>query len=435
MLRTEESDLLTRVGPGTPMGDLMRQYWIPAFMSSELAEPDGAPMRVRLLGENLIAFRSTSSKVALVAQTCPHRGASLFYGRNEQEGIRCVYHAWKFDVDGRCVDMPAESPETNFKDKVRLKAYRCMERNGIVWTYMGSREQPPPLPDIEPNMLPGGEGVVWIAMRGCNWLQALEGDIDTSHLAILHLGRVSPDDLVPGTFGYYAAKDWTPRYEVIDTDFGTSYGAYRPAEEDTYYWRLAHYLMPFFTMIPTGLLGRQVLVRAWVPIDDEHTMFWSMEAPHSSAAERMPSRNGQPFAGTTAQPKFLPNTTDWLGRWRLEANESNDYFIDREVQRTQSFTGIDGIHLQDQLITESMGPIADHSNEHLGVSDSMIIRTRRRMIRAAIDLREGILPATVDSPELYRTRSGGVILPRSSDWLEATKELRQAFVDHPELVS
>jgi len=434
MLRPDESELLTRVGPGTPMGDLMRQYWIPAFMSSELAEPDGAPMRVRLLGENLIAFRVTSGKVALVAQTCPHRGASLFYGRNQENGIRCVYHAWKFDVDGRCVDMPAESPETSFKDKVRLKAYRCVERNGIVWTYMGPREEPPPLPDIEPNMLPEGEGMVWTAMRGCNWLQALEGDIDTSHLAILHLGSVSSDDLVPGTFGYYAARDWTPRYEVIDTDFGTSYGAYRPAEEDSYYWRLAHYLMPFFTMIPTGLLGRQALVRAWVPIDDEHTMFWSIEAPHSSAAERMPSRNGQPFAGTTAQPRFLPNTTDWLGRWRLEANESNDYFIDREVQRTQSFTGIDGIHLQDQLITESMGPIIDHSNEHLGVSDSMIIRTRRRMIRAAIDLREGIVPATVDSPELYRTRSGGVNLPRSSDWLEATKELRQAFVDHPELV-
>jgi len=270
-------------------------------------------------------------------------------------------------------------------------------------------------------------------MRNCNWLQALEGDIDTAHLAIMHLGGVSPDDLVPGTFGYYAAKDWRPRYKVVNTDFGTSYGAYRPAEEDSYYWRLAHFLFPFFTMIPTGVLGQQVLVRAWVPLDDEHTMFWSMAAQGITATELMPSRNGRAFAGTQAAPKFLPNTTGWLGRWRIEAEESNDYFIDREVQRNGSFTGIDGIHLQDQAITEGMGSKVDHSNEHLGVSDSMIIETRRRMMKAAIDLREGVVPPAVDRPELYRTRSGGVVLPREADWLEATRELRRAFVHHPEL--
>jgi phthalate 4,5-dioxygenase oxygenase subunit len=189
-------------------------------------------------------------------------------------------------------------------------------------------------------------------------------------------------------------------------------------------------------LIPTGVLGQQILVRAWVPVDDRHTMFWSIAVPSTRLGVngRRSTKNGQPFAGTTKPPEFLPNTTDWLGRWRLKADASNDYGIDREVQRTQSYTGIDGIHLQDQAITESMGPIVDRSQEHLGASDAMIIRTRRRLMRAAIDLRHGMSPPAVDHPELYRQRSGGVILPRSADWVGATEKLRQAFACHSELV-
>src|SRR5207247_765620 len=210
MLSREDNELLCRVGPGTAMGFLLRQYWIPALVSSELPEHDGAPVRVRLLGENLIAFRVTSGKVGLIRNHCPHRGASLFFGRNEEEGIRCVYHGWKFDVTGRCVDMPSEPEDSTFQTKVCAVTYPCVERNGVVWTYMGARATRPPLPDI-----------------------------------------------------------------------GTSYGAYRPAEADTYYWRIAHFLFPFFTMIPTGVLGTQILVRAWVPVDDDHTMFWSIGIPRT----------------------------------------------------------------------------------------------------------------------------------------------------------
>jgi phthalate 4,5-dioxygenase len=435
MLSPEDNVLLTRIGPCTPMGDLIRQYWIPALMSTELPAPDGSPLRVRLLGENLIAFRTTSGSVGLLPHGCPHRGASLFFGRNEAEGIRCVYHGWKFDVAGRCMDMPTEPPDSTFKDKVRARAYPCQERNGIVWTYMGPRQDPPPLPDLEPNMLPNERVEVWTALRQCNWVQALEGDIDTAHLGLLHLGGVSPDQVTPGTFDYYTVYDRAPRYQVVETDYGTMYGAYRPAEEDTYYWRIAQFLFPFYTLIPTGELGVQILVRAWVPVDDHHTMFWSIGAPSTRRAPdgRRSTKNGQPFPGTTGRPEFLPNTTDWLGRWRLKADASKDYNIDREVQRTQSFTGIDGIHLQDQAITESMGPVVDRSQEHLGSSDAMIIRTRRRLMRAALDLRAGIAPPAVDHPELYRQRSGGVILPRAADWVEATETLRQAFVRHPVL--
>ena len=186
----------------------------------------------------------------------------MFFGRNEEEGLRCVYHGWKFDVTGACVDMPSEPAETNFKNKVRTVAYPCVERGGAIWTYMGDRKADnlPPLPDIEPNMLDEGIGQVEKVFRDCNWFQGLEGDIDTSHLAYLHLGSVKPENATPGTFDYYTVADRAPRYDVHETDFGTSYGTYRPAEADTYYWRVAHYIFPFYTMIPTGVLGVQVLV-------------------------------------------------------------------------------------------------------------------------------------------------------------------------------
>ncbi len=192
MLSTQENDILCRVGPGTPTGNLMRQYWLPALQAKELPSPDCAPLRLRLLGENLIAFRTTSGAVGLMQNSCPHRGASMFFGRNEEEGLRCVYHGWKFDVEGNCVDMPSEPAESNFRTKVHATAYPCIERNGVIWTYMGTRETPPELPMFEANMMANGEMTVQNVFRECNWMQALEGDIDTSHLSFLHLGAVSP---------------------------------------------------------------------------------------------------------------------------------------------------------------------------------------------------------------------------------------------------
>jgi phthalate 4,5-dioxygenase len=431
MLSKEDNALVTRVGPGTPMGELMRQYWVPALASTELPAPDGVPVRVKLLGEELIAFRDSTGAIGLLAAHCPHRGASLFFGRNEECGLRCVYHGWKFDVRGQCVDMPSEPPESNFKQKVRTTAYPCVERGGVVWAYLGPRATPPPLPDIEANMLPVDECAVELTFRECNWLQALEGDVDTSHLQILHLGSKRPEDARPGTMEYYALLDRAPRYEVIDTPGGTMYGAYRPAGDDRLYWRIAQFLFPFYTMIPTGLLGIQVLCRAWVPMDDEHTMFFSMA---SGATARTLSSRRDPSL-TLAGRGYLPNSTHWYGRFRMVQNKENDYLIDRDKQRrNESFTGIEGIPVQDQAVTESMGPIFDRSNEHLGTSDVMIIRTRRRLLEAVKAFRDGgVVPPGVDDPTPYRVRSGGVILPRDADWIEATQDLREAFVEHPEL--
>jgi phenylpropionate dioxygenase-like ring-hydroxylating dioxygenase large terminal subunit len=430
MLSLQDNEILCRVGPGTPMGDVMRHYWLPAFKSDELPAPDCPPLRVRLLGEDLIAFRATSGRVGLVANACPHRGASLFFGRNEEDGLRCVYHGWKFDQTGSCVDMPSEPAESNFKSKVRARAYPLEERNGIVWAYMGSRGTPPPLPHFEPNLAAEGSVRLQLTLRECNWMQALEGDIDTSHLGFLHLGASNWEEQTPGSFEYYALKDRAPRYDVLDTPFGTSYGAYRPAEADTYYWRVAHFLFPCFTMIPSGKLGEQILVRAWVPLDDDHTMYWGMMIRFEADSPRAMRPEQAAAARAARDGGLIPNTSDWLGRFRLRQNAANDYEIDREKQRAGiNYTGLDNVPLEDQAITESMGTIYRRTNEHLGTSDAMVIRTRRRLINAAKALRDhGTPPPAVDEPELFRIRSGGIILPRSADWLEATKPLREPAV-------
>src|SRR5688572_28938728 len=309
MLSVADNELLTRVGPGTPMGEMMRQYWVPALPSAEFPEADSPPKRMRLLGENLVMFRDTNGDVGCFKEACPHRGASLFFGRNEEAGLRCVYHGWKFDVTGACVDMPSEPAESNFKNKVRTAAYPAAERSGIVWAYMGTRSTPPALPELEANMLEDGQYAVGKTLRYCNWFQALEGDIDTGHAGFLHYGAADPEAMPKGTFDYYAIATRDPKFTVADTEFGTSYGAYRPAEEGQYYWRIAHFLFPFYTMIPTGFLGEEVRFGAWVPVDDDHVMSWrvSSKRPMRPGAGA-PSRSG--IKGAASTSGYLPDTTD-----------------------------------------------------------------------------------------------------------------------------
>jgi phenylpropionate dioxygenase-like ring-hydroxylating dioxygenase large terminal subunit len=434
MLSREDNELVTRVGPGTPMGSLMREYWVPAMLASELPTPDSDPVRIMLLGEKLIGFRDSNGKPGLIQNHCPHRGASLFFGRNEEAGLRCVYHGWKFATDGTCVDMPNEPAESDFKSKVRAVAYPTVERGGIIWAYMGTRQDPPSLPDLEPNMQPDDKVVLAAIQRNCNWLQGLEGDIDTSHLGFLHLGAVQPQDTRPETFAFYTVNDRAPHYNVVDTEYGAMYAAYRPGPDEQYYWRFAQFLFPFYAMIPTGVLGLQVLVRAWVPMDDEHMMFFSMGSQASQAQASNVNANRRMVRQRPGE-MLLPNTTDWYGRFRLDANAENDYRIDRDKQRRkEDFTGIPGIHTQDQAVTESMGAIYDRTTERLGTSDVMVIRVRRRLIEAARAFADrGLTPPGVDRPEVYRQRSGGAFLPKDANWLEATTELRKAFVPHPEL--
>jgi phenylpropionate dioxygenase-like ring-hydroxylating dioxygenase large terminal subunit len=416
MLSVEENSLISQVGSGTPMGNLIRQYWLPVATSEEL-QIDGSPLRVRLLGENLVAFRTTSGKIGLVDHVCPHRGTSLFFGRNEEEGIRCAYHGWKFDITGVCIDQPGEPEENNFKSKVSVAAYPCEERGGIIWTYMGPREVPPAMPTIEAN-LGAGSSHVSRTLRYCNWLQALEGDIDTLHSEYLHApATIDVSKLTPDTGMYYRHRLRDQfKYEVKDSPFGTSYGAYRPAEEGTTYWRLAHFLFPCFTMTPTPAAGSSQAIRMWVPVDDDHVVFWSVEATPNERAGRT--------------HVYQDDTTEWLGRHRPLQRAENDYQIDREDQKTESYTGIGGgFVMHDTMATESMGTTTDRSREHLGVSDAMIIRTRKRLLEAMHALEDGnVAPPGVDDPSAYGTRSGWLILPSETDWWEGSAELRTAFV-------
>jgi phthalate 4,5-dioxygenase oxygenase subunit len=425
MLSQEDNELLTRVGPGTPMGELFRQYWIPAVRSDELPSPDCPPLRIKLLAEELVAYRGTSGAVGLMQNACPHRGASLFFGRNEESGLRCVYHGWKFDVTGACVDMPSEPAESNFKNKVRAKAYPTRERNGIVWAYMGPREAPPRLPELEGNM--HSEYSISVLYRANNWMQGIEGELDTIHAAFLHSRPNQQRTAEPGTFAYYTAKSPHGKFSVRETDFGTSYGMYREAEPDTNYWRIGHLLFPFFAMPPgASTLGEDARFLAYVPMDDYNTLEWGV-------GKRAPEVQAQGLLGR----EYLPNGTGWFERFRIDQDLNNNFNIDREAQRRgDSYTGIPGIRQQDMAMTETMGPIMDRANEHLGTTDQMIIRTRRRYIAAAKALRDqGITPPGVDRPEVYRQRFGQVVLPRNVDWWEATRLLRERFEAAPEQAS
>ena len=428
MLSREENELISRVGPGTPMGNLMRQYWLPAMLSSELPTPDSDPVRVLLLGEQLIAFRDSNGQVGLLANNCPHRGASLFFGRNEEAGLRCVYHGWKFDAAGNCLDMPNEPAESDFRTKVKAVAYPTRERGGVVWAYLGPRATPPPLPDLEPNMRDDLELSVSVSQQESNWLQVLEGDIDTVHAGFLHSGSVTPEERQPGSHTQYMIMDRSARFELVDTDGGALSGAYRAGPPGQTYWRLAYYLFPVYDMPAPGLLGHKIGCICRVPMDDEHTLSFFMNA----SAERM--GGSRDFGNPT-----VPNSTDWLGRFRTVASSANDFLLDRDIQRANKgrfgYTGIPGgAAMQDAAVTWSMGPVLDRTTERLGSTDAMVIRVRRRLIGAARALAErGTVPPGVDHPDVYRVRAGGLFLPNGANWLEATTELRKAFVEHPDL--
>ena len=409
------------------MGTLLRQYWFPAMPSFELPSPDCPPIKVRLLGEDLVAFRDTSGRVGLVANSCPHRGASLFFGRNEEEGLRCVYHGWKFDVTGACVDMPSEPAESNFRTKVRAKAYPCVERGSIVWTYMGPREVPPPLPTFEINTLPAEQVYPpHMMLEECNWVQALEGDIDSSHIDFVH-AKLRPESSQRGTFH----RDKRPRLEILPTDYGACYSAHRVWDDDGLQWhRVTQFMLPFYTMIAASD-PTMVSARAWVPLDDEHTLQFTMRGRLDRAVtDEERQRVRDPFA---AWGGYVTPTSDWRTRHYTTANLHNDYRVDYELQRTDLVLGIPFLgNLQDRAMTETMGPIYDRTQEHLGTTDAMVIYARRRLIDAAKGLREtGAVPASVDDATLCRVRPASVLLPQGESWVSATEKARDADAGVP----
>jgi phenylpropionate dioxygenase-like ring-hydroxylating dioxygenase large terminal subunit len=427
MLSKEDNELMCRVGRGTPMGDLLRHYWMPCLPSSELPGPDCHPQKVRLLGEDLVAFRDTRGDVGLFPANCPHRGASLFFGRNEECGLRCAYHGWKFDVTGRCVDMPNEPEESTFKDRVRAHAYPCRDVNGVIWTYLGPRETPPALPAFEINTLPAEQVYPPLMMlEECNWVQALEGDIDSSHIDFVH-GKLRPDGKHRGTWH----ADTRPRLEVLPTDYGACYSARRHSDVEGFNWhRITQFILPFYSMIAASD-PQLVSARAWVPLDDHHNLQFVMRArldrPVTDEERRQVRNVFNPWGG------YVSPTSDPLTRHYTKANLHNDFMVDYELQKGELVLGIPFLgNLQDRAMTETMGPIYDRTQEHLGTTDAMVILVRRRLINAARALREeGALPANVDDPNLCRIRPASVLLPEGESWIQATEKARQSDAGVP----
>jgi phenylpropionate dioxygenase-like ring-hydroxylating dioxygenase large terminal subunit len=436
MLGREDNELLTRIGPGTPMGNLMRQYWQPVLLSSELPAPDGPPVRVRALGEDLIAFRDTQGRVGLLGANCPHRGAPLFFGRNEEDGLRCIYHGWKFDVTGHCLDMPNRPADRDYREKVRAPSYRCVERNGIIWTYMGPLAEPPALPQLGWSELPAGHRLITKQLLECNYAQALEGDLDPSHVSFLHapLDPQGRSDY-QGTAGIISdkmlgeaaleqavkAQDKNPRLNVLRTDYGLFIGARRDAGE-RHYWRITQYVLPSYVFVP-GAVGSPVHCNAWVPMDDEHTIVWRIQYLEERPFTEQEISKLQNGMGAHVEPGgYLPASSEPAGSWMPRANRSNNYLQDRQVQRTVSFTGIRGIWAQDRACTEGMGAIMDRSHEHLGPSDVSIVQMRRLLLGAAAALRDqgtpapgvDVVPPIMASPTLF--------LPKGVTWEELSKD-------------
>jgi nitrite reductase/ring-hydroxylating ferredoxin subunit len=401
------------------MGNLLRQYWMP-FIKSEDLDLDGEPKRVKLLGEDLIAFRDTDGRVGLMAHNCPHRGASLFFGRNEEAGLRCVYHGWKFNVDGTCVDMPNEPAESDFKHKVRANAYLTHEAGGAIWAYMGDRDHPAPFPDFEVLSLPADHLYPPLLMLGeSNWVQSLEGDLDSSHIDWLH-SKVDPNSTRVGTHHY----DRQPRFHVVPTDYGAFYSAARTRDADSgkMWHRITQFILPFYTMIAADQ-PKQVHVRAWVPLDDCHNLEWHfMGRLDRPVTEEEGAYARDPYG---AWHGWAQQTSDPLTRYATAANIRNDFLLDRGLQK-DLFVGVPFlVNLQDRVATEPMGPIYERWNEHLGTTDVMCIYMRRRLIDAARRFQtEGVLPANAERAELDRVRPASMLLDPGDDWIAATEHAR-----------
>ena len=421
MLTIEENEIITRIGPGTPMGDLYRRFWQPVLLAEELPAPDCPPVRLQVLGEELVAFKDSGGRIGVLDRRCPHRQADLFWGRNENSGLRCAYHGWMYDIDGNCLDVPNSPEGATFKEKIHaFAAYPAVERGGLIWTYMGPKERIPDVPDLELNNVPASHRYISKIFIGGNYLQGMEGDIDSSHVSFLHSTVDTSADPLSALNRVQVAifADKAPVWDIQDAPYGIMLGARRHGPEERAYWRINQWLMPSITMI-AARPGMPVHVQVRVPIDDERTLYYRVvyhpTRPLTEEELRDAREDGVNF------PEIIPGT--FLAR----ENKENDYLIDRARQRTTTFTGIKSVPAQDWAVQEDQGgPITDRSIEHLVSADASIIAVRRRLLKTAIDLREGVEPSEPYSGEGYRVRPVDVVLDNSDTVWEAAKEYLEA---------
>ena len=415
MLRKEQNDILTQTGPGTPMGNMFRAYWIPALLAEELPNNDCPPVRVKLLGERLLAVRDSNGNYGLIDEFCAHRCVSLWFGRVEDGGIRCPYHGWKFDVNGQCMEVPSEPEESGYAKKIKLTNYPLIKVGHVLWTYMGPEDQRPPEPQYEFCRVPDDQSFVSKRLQECNWLQALEGGVDSSHVSWLHSGDLSHDPLFNKSRGNaYNMGDMAPVFEVVESEGGLLVAARRNAEDDQYYWRITPWVMPCYTGVPPRG-DHPVHGHFWVPIDDENCWAWSYDyhpTRNLTHEEVKAMRDGK-----GVHNEYIPGTFIPL------ANKRNDYLMDRQAQKMKlTFSGVKGIAIQDGSLQESMGPIVDRTKENLVGCDNGVIMARHRLLKACREFNEkGILPPGVD-PEHHKVRQAALLLKRDVAFQEGAKE-------------
>lgn len=418
MLSSEDNAILTQTGAGTPMGELFRRFWIPVLLAEQLPEPDGPQVRVKVMGEELLAFRDTGGGVGLIEPRCPHRGANLFFGRNEKGGIRCAFHGWKFAVDGACLEIPIVAPDrvAGMLDKARIKAYPAREWGGLVWAYMGPPTRMPALPAMEFALLPASHRHVSKKFQECNWAQAAEGGLDTAHFSFLHqpVGE-SEEELrekaARATMGFakgtmthdhvrWMRDDPRPRYDIVRHDAGMVLGTSRQAEPGMRYWRIAQFLMPCHGYTPSATAGQTYHAQTWVPVDDHncwvYVYSWNPKRPITDEERDSFRKGGAVYS------ELGPG-------WMPLRNRGNDYLLDRGLQKTENFTGITGVSEQDAAIQDSQGTIADRTRELLGPTDIGVVQFRRLVLEAAKGLVEGVEPPWAARPEAYRVRAGGIV--------------------------
>jgi phthalate 4,5-dioxygenase oxygenase subunit len=416
MLSKADNELLCRVEGDAPMGQLMRQYWTPVCLIEEVSEPDGPPVKARILGEDLVVFRDTQGRVGVLDEHCPHRRASLVFGRNENCGLRCLYHGWKIDVEGVVVEMAAE-PEANLSArKLRHRAYPTREWGGMVWAFFGPRER---VPEFQPPRWAPHEGVRVSTAKviiPCNWAQVIEGSIDSSHSSSLH-----SSDMVPATVdGAKATEklwlrpstDKSPRLQVQRTPYGFRYAALRRPIKDAEthdYVRASVFVAPATTLIPPNNLYN--VANTNVPADDTSTVFYFIAWGHPAHTPE-----------TETWRKFLRQTVgiDLDSEYRPLRGLANYFMQDRQAMKAGNFTGIKGFPNQDLAMWVSMGPIADRSRERIGTSDQAIVEFRRRMVEAVRAFQRGE-PAIGTGEQAIPEHicSFQAMMPKTTDWRDS----------------
>jgi phthalate 4,5-dioxygenase oxygenase subunit len=416
-LKSEQNEWLTRTGPGTRLGSVFRRYWLPALLSRELPGPDCPQVRVKLLSERLIAFRDTRNRLALIDEFCAHRGVSLWFGRNEEGGLRCSYHGWKYDVTGQCVEIPSEPDNPKLCQRMKLKSYPLVDRGGVLWTYMGPPQHQPPLPEYDWVRVPDENRYISKRVQSCNYLQAMEGGLDSIHSSFLHRFSVHDDPLLKrdSLSAAYLKADPRPAFVPIDSPGGLYIATRRKVDGSKYYWRVTQWLMPCFNLFPP-YEGNPYGGHAWVPIDDEHCWTWSIDYHPGrplTAEEREAMHSGSGIHVETIPGTFIP-----------VANRGNDYLLDRRAQKEgRSFCGVMGVGDQDAAIQESMGPIQDRAREHPVATDQGIIMTRRKLLAAAQACERGEAMPGQDARS-QAVRAFSAVLPRDVP-LEQAPQLRQ----------